>query len=117
MFRKYTSTGSLDHMSRKKLRLLKRKILLSMALKSLYRLIKQSKETSKRSEPTRESPFTNIVERTQEDLENYDDDDVKTTIGPWVDNQHSTVIPWWARTVRHGKRRKRKKRSSFLDMR
>ena len=89
-----------------------------MALKSLYRLIKQSKETSTQTEQPRNSPFTNIEERTREDLENYDDDDdVKTTAGPWVDDQHSTVIPWWARTVRHGKRRKRKKRSSFLDMR
>ena len=41
--RKYTNSDVVNKLSRHKLRLLKRKLLLSMALKSLYKLIKQSK--------------------------------------------------------------------------
>jgi len=110
--RKYTKKDALNKMSSRKLRLLKRKLLLSMALKSLHNLIIQSKDTSQLNKPE-ERKFQVQQNRDSNRFQIYGDNE--STVSPeWEqDNQHSTVIPWWARTgVRHGKKRRRKKRAT-----
>lgn len=112
--RKYTKKDALNKMSSRKLRLLKRKLLLSMALKSLHNLIIQSKDTSQLNKPE-ERQYKTQQTRKQETSRLQILDDYDSTVSPWEeDNAHSTVIPWWARSVRHGRRRKRKKRSLTL---
>ena len=101
-------------MSSRKLRLLKRKLLLSMALKSLHNLIIQSKDTSQLNKPE-ERQYKTQQTRKQETSRLQILDDYDSTVSPREeDNAHSTVIPWWARSVRHDRRRKRKKRSFSL---
>ena len=75
----------------KKLQLLKKKLVLAKALKSLRRLIAMSKEDSKK----KSSKLSAI-----EYKEKYGDDG----------DESSTTMPWWSKTNGHGKRKKRRRR-------
>ena len=81
----------------KRLRLLKKKLILAKALKSLRKLIMLSKLKGEPEE---------VGVRPGESEELYDED---------YGGSSSTVMPWWARGNSHGRRkkRKRKKRYSF----
>jgi len=84
----------------KRLRLLKKKLILAKALKSLRKLIMLSKLKGDEAE-------SSVRVKPRESFELYDEEER-------LGRSTSTVMPWWARSNSHGrKKRKRKKRYSF----
>ena len=85
----------------KRLRLLKKKLILAKALKSLRKLIMLSKLKGDNDE-------SSVRVKPRESFELYDEEEER------LGRSTSTVMPWWARSNSHGrKKRKRKKRYSF----
>jgi hypothetical protein len=76
----------------KKIELLKKKLVLAKALKSLRHLITMSKEDSKKKNSKLSSS------------------EFKEMNGDYLDDDSSTSMPWWSRTNSHGKRKKKKRR-------
>ena len=88
----YDEAVTIQSVQTKKLQLLKKKLVLAKALKSLRHLIAMSKEKSKKK-----SSKLSASELSQ--LTGDDDGDSSTA--------------WWSRTNSHGKRRKKKRRRRF----
>jgi hypothetical protein len=91
----YDEAVTIQSVQTKKLQLLKKKLVLEKALKSLRHRIAMSKETSKKK-----SSKLSASELSQ--------------LTGDSDGDSSTDMPWWSRTNGHGKKKKRRRRFSML---
>ena len=88
-----------------RLRLMKKKLILAKALKSLRKLIMLSK--LKGDDESGES--------SSESLEDYyDDNDGRVSVYS-SEYSGSTIMPWWARSNSHGRRRRKRRRKKRYD--
>lgn len=89
----YVEAVTVQSVQTKKLKLLKKKLILAKALKSLRHLIALSKEESKKkSEKLSESEYESLTG-------SYEDE--------------SSFYPWWSRTNSHGRRKKKRRRRRY----
>ena len=90
----YDEAVTIHSVQTNKLQLLKKKLVLAKALKSLRHLIAMSKEVSKKK-----SSKLSASELSQ--------------LNGDYDGDSSTTMPWWSKTNSHGRRKKKKRRRRF----
>jgi len=91
----YHEAVTIQSVQTKKLQLLKKKLVLAKALKSLRHLIAMSKEKSEKKSSKLSSS------------------EVKQLNGEYGEDS-STSMPWWSRTNGHGRKKRRRRRFSMI---